>query len=137
MAPDEAVPEGALPEAVLARMEEVSHALGDVSRRLQAVAESSKNTRRLAIGLAVSIFLDVALTIIVTLLSLSALSQGSTLHQSQLAACSITNQSRIEQRALWGYLFQLTGGVKTLQEKQLLNYVDKTFAPENCAVIYK
>lgn len=143
MAPDEAVPENAaefpevvLPEAVLVRLEALGESLNDISRRLAKVAEASRNTRRLTIGLGISLVLDVLLTVTVTLLSLSALNQGSVLHQSQLAACNLSNQSRVENKALWGYLFQLSGGVKTSQERLLLNYVNKTFAPENCTKLY-
>jgi hypothetical protein len=139
MAPEEGAPEPVLPEAVLARMEALGEALNDVSQRLQTVSENARNTRRLAVGLTVSLILDVLLTVTVTLLSLSALNQGTVLHQSQLTACSLTNQSRAEQRALWSYLFQqdVRATAKERQrEQQLLQYVDKTFAPENCSALY-
>ena len=125
-----------LPEDVLSRLEALSDKLNDVSKQLQKVADASRNTRRLAIGLAVSLVLDVLLTITVTLLSLSALSQSAAQHQSQLASCAISNDSRTQQRALWGYLFNLAGGAKTSEQKQFLGYVNKTFSPINCAKLY-
>jgi hypothetical protein len=133
-----------LPADLLERMEAISRSLDAVAARLQQVATAqvtdrtaSRNTRRLAYGLGASLVLDVVLTVVVTLLSLSALNQGNTLHASQLAACAIGNQSKAEQEALWGYLFQLSGGAKTTQQKEFLAYVDKTFAPVDCARVYQ
>ena len=72
-----------------------------------------------------------------TLLSVTALNQGTTLHASQLAACAIGNQGKVEQQQLWGYLFDLSGGARTAEDKQFLAFVDKTFAPVDCAAVYK
>jgi hypothetical protein len=126
-----------LPEDPWQRLEVVAKQLAVVADRLAQVADTARRTRHLAIGLTVSIVLDVALTVVVTLLTVSALSQGTTLHASQLAACAIGNQNKLEQQQLWGYLFNLTGGPKTSEEKQFLTFVDKTFAPVNCAQVYK
>lgn len=108
-----------------------------ISKRLLEVASSGRRTRHLALGLAVSIVLDVALTVVVTLLSVSALDQGATLRASQLSACAMGDQSRAEQIRLWDYVFQLSGGAKTDQQKEFLVFVEKTFAPVNCAQLYK
>jgi hypothetical protein len=120
-----------------AQMVVLGETLDKVAERLQDVAAKGRRTRHLAVGLTVSLVLDVVLTVAVTLLSLSALDQGATLHTSQLAACSIGNQSKVEQQQLWGYLFQLSGGAKTSAQKQFLTFVDKTFEPVNCAQVYK
>jgi len=126
-----------LSTAALARLEAIGIQLDAVSVRLQEVSKSNRATRRLAVGLAVSLVLDVLLTVTVTLLSLSALSQGASLHQSQLAACAIGNDSRSEQQALWSYLFELSGGARTPQQKEFLTYVDKTFKLVDCNAVYK
>jgi hypothetical protein len=127
-----------------ARVEAVATQLNSVAEHLKVVSAaqvkdraSSRRTRHLAVGLAVSLVLDVVLTVVVSVLTIVALNQSSTLHASQLAACAIGNQSKIEQQQLWGYLFQLSGGVKSAAEKQFLTFVDKTFTPVNCAAVYK
>jgi hypothetical protein len=129
--------EGLPPADVLGRLENLSRALDGVAARLQEVSISGRQTRRLAVGLAVSFALDIVLTVVVTMLSLSALSQGATIHASQLSACSIGNQTRVQEQQLWAYLFQLGGGVKTPQQRQALAYIQKTFAPVDCAALYK
>jgi hypothetical protein len=126
---------------ILARLDALTTSLGTIAKTLGEVSGAFHRTRRqgmrIAIALAVSFALDVALTIVVTLLSVSSLNQASAVHSSQLAACAVGNQGRVEQQQLWGYLFQLSGGAKTPQERQLLQFVDKTFAPVNCAQLYK
>lgn len=131
-----AADEAPLSEAALARMEALGETLNQVATTLNTVRERERTTRRLAIGLVISVFLDVALTVVVSILSVNALSQNSNLHQSQLAACAIGNQFRTQQVQLWDYLFQLSGGVKTAQERQLQTYVEKTFSPVDCARLY-
>lgn len=111
--------------------------LDQISRRLLEVASAGRRTRHLAIGLAVSIALDVALTVVVTLLSVSALGQGATLHASQLNACAVGNQDRAEQVRLWSYVFRLSGGAKTAQQKEFLVFVEKTFAPVDCTHLFR
>jgi hypothetical protein len=128
------------PSEVLERLDALTKSLGDVATQLSTVSQSFIRTRRqgvrIVIGLTASLALDVVLTIVVTLLSLSSLSQSATLHASQLTACSIGNQSKVEQQQLWAYLFQLSGGVKNSQEEQFLSFVKKTFAPVNCTALY-
>ena len=68
---------------------------------------------------------------------MTAVNQGSSVHQSQLAGCAISNQTRADERQLWSYLFQLSGGTKSPQAKKFLVFVDKTFAPLNCSQLYK
>lgn len=124
-------------EVVARQLNQVAERLRDVSAAQVKDRAASRKTRHLAVGLTVSIVLDVALTVVVSLLTISALNQGTTLHASQLAACAIGNQTRVDEEQLWDYLFDVTGGVKTAQEKQFLGYVDKTFAAVDCAAVYK
>lgn len=133
-----------LPDPVLARLEQVSAQLANVAEQLAAVADTTartaareRRTRRLAVGLAASFALDVALTIVVSVLSISALSQNATLHASQLSSCSVSNSTRADERLLWSYLFDLSGKPATPEVKKFLAYVDTTFAPVNCAQLYK
>jgi len=133
------------PDAVLARLDMLTESLGVVATQLGRVSELFTRTRRQGIrivaGLAVSFVMDVVLTIVVALLSVSSLSQASAIHVSQLTACSIGNESRVAQIQLWGYVLQLAGSPKTPAEEErdrkFLAYVNRTFAPVNCAQLYK
>lgn len=130
-----------LSSEVLTRLEQMSVTLEGVARRLQDVAETNRRenrrTRRYTLGLGLSLAVDVVLTVVVTLLSLSALSASSTLHQSQLTACGISNQTRAEQRQFWAALVsQHKLPPVTVSGEPLLAYIDKTFASVNCAAVY-
>jgi hypothetical protein len=129
--------DGALSEPELARLEAISDTLDRVSTRIETVAGRERTTRHMTWWLAGSFALDIVLTIVVTILTISAIGQSSSLHQSQLAACAIGNQTRTEQLQLWEFLFKLTGGAKTPQEQKLLKFVQHTFTPVNCAQVYR
>jgi hypothetical protein len=128
-----------LPDPILAQLTELGGKLDGVAARLAAVAGRERRTRQLAWALGFSFFLDIALTVVVAILTVSAVSQGSSTHQSQLATCAISNQTRADERELWSYLFQLSGGqeAKSAEAKKFLVFVDKTFAPLNCSALYK
>lgn len=137
---DEVPGGGALSAVVLERLEGIGTVLDTVSRRIEAVAARERRTRRLTWGLAVSIILDVTLTVVVSVLSANALSQGSTLHRSQLAACAIGNQTRLGDVELWGYVLRLSAKSPNSDQAQLRMFkafVDTTFAPVDCAGLYR
>lgn len=125
----------------LDRLQLLADTLKEVTAQLKEVAAFGHTTRRLAVGLIVSFILDVLLTTGVTLLTVFALNQNSTLHTSQLAACSISNQTRAEQQQLWVYIFQQAAPPKTAaeraKEQAFLEHVEQTFAPVNCAAVYR
>jgi hypothetical protein len=130
---------GALSDPVMSRLETLSGTLDNVAARLQSVAGRERVTRRLAVGLVASLILDVILTVVVTLLSLSAVREGATLHASQLAACAVGNQARAEQVQLWSYVIQLSAQGphgNQAELRQFKAYIDRTFAPVACARVY-
>lgn len=128
-----------LPDPILAQLKELGDKLDKVTDRLAAVAGRERRTRQVAWALGVSFLLDIVLTVVVAFLTVSAVNQGSSVHQSQLATCAISNQTRADERELWSYLFQLSGGqeAKSPEAKKFLVFVDKTFAPLNCSALYK
>lgn len=125
----------------LDRLQQLADTLNEVTAQLRNVAAFGHTTRRLAIGLIVSFVLDVLLTTGVTLLTVSALNQSGALHTSQLVACGISNQTRAEQQQLWVYIFQQAAPPKTAKERAaeqaFLAHVEQTFAPVNCAAVYR
>ena len=127
-----------LSAAVLDRLDAMSKTLEKVAKRIEAVAGRERQTRRLAWMLAASFALDIILTVVVTVLSVNALSQANAIHQSQLAACTVSNTTRAQQIELWEFLFKLAGPktASNPQDQALLKFVKKTFAPVNCAQVY-
>ena len=132
--------EGVLPAAeVLERLEGIGTTLDAVSKRIEAVSGRERRTRLLAIGMLVSFLLDIVLTVFVTVLSVNALGQASAIHQSQLAACAISNGTRMEQITLWNYVIQLSSRNPNSNKAQLDQFgafVRKTFKPVDCARLY-
>ena len=121
---------------VLRRLEFMSGQLGDIAGRLAVVAAAGRKTRQLTIGQGVSLVANIALTVVAILLVIGAVSANSALHQSQLTACGIGNQTRTEQRALWAYLEQQHAVPPSINGGDFLAYIDKTFADVNCMAVY-
>ena len=131
--------DGTLGGEVLTRLEAISGTLENVSKRIEAVAERERRTRLLAVGMLGSFVLDIVLTVIVTVLSVNALSQASAVHQAQLAACASSNQIRVEQIMLWNYVVQLSSHSPNSDPAALAKFeafVKKTFKPVDCAKVY-
>jgi hypothetical protein len=119
---------------------QLAETLGKISERLETYAVYGKRSRRIIAALAVSFTLDIILTVIVTILSASALHHSTAVHQSQLAACAIGNQTRRGDVELWGYVLKLSAKSPNSNQAQLRMFkvfVDKTFAPVDCAKLYR
>ena len=132
--------DGALSAEVLDRLDSMTGALATVAGQLEKVAARERRTRLLAMGMLASFVLDIVLTVLVTVLSVNALSQASAVHQAQLAACASSNQIRAEQIMLWNYVVQLSSQSPNSNPAALHKFeafVRKTFAPVDCAKIYR
>jgi hypothetical protein len=130
----------ALEASVLDKLGALTTELGRVAERLDSVASREKRTRRLSWVLAISFALDIILTVVVALLTVSAVNQASSIKSSQLAACAIGNATRADERALWGYLVQLSDknpGTNQSELQKFDAFVNKTFAPVNCSQVYQ
>lgn len=125
-----------------------------VNKRLDLAEKAAKRSRRIIVGLVVSLVLDVTLTILVTVFALQAhdaSAQASAtvaqLHASEIESCDASNQTRLQEIALWSHLAsvskpsptetpaQAAAGKKAVQ--QFLAYVVRVFAPRNCADLYR
>ena len=145
--PQDMTPGGGMTEAMLSRLEAISATLDQVSARIEAVARRERETarreratRKLTWGLAASFVLDIVLTVVVTVLTVNALNQSATIHQSQLTACAIGNQTRDEQITLWSYVINLSRQNPDSNRGQLdkfQQFVMATFRPVNCAKVYR
>lgn len=140
MAPDPPGPaRTAMSGTALERLEALAGQLDIVTDRLSKVAGQARRTRHLTWGLVASFIVDVALTITVTILSVSALNQGAILQKSQITACTIVNQGRMDQLTLWGYVLRISATQKNSNPVQLQEFqafIAKTFAPVNCQKVY-
>lgn len=127
--------------------------LAGMRRELAAMNTYGHRNRHLIAGVAVSIALDIALTVIVAVIGIQAhhASDVASLaaaqnHASALASCRTSNVSRAAEVQLWTHLVAVTppaAGTKPavataarLRASALLAYVRKTFAPRDCAQIY-
>jgi hypothetical protein len=83
-------------------------ALEGMTRQLAAVRKTVRGNRRVIIALAVSLFLDVCLTVEVTVAAVqsgdaSSRAAGTVtqLHASQVSACQLANVNRAQDIAIW------------------------------------
>jgi hypothetical protein len=120
-----------------------------VNKRLDLAEKAARRSRRIIVGLVVSLVLDVTLTILVTVFALqahNASAQASAtvadLHATQIQACQIGNQTLAKEILLWTHLAAISTNAQTTTaqrktDAQLLAFIRQTFAPRNCARIYK
>jgi hypothetical protein len=137
-----------------AAIEAMSENLQTVTGRLATTEKRELRARRVIRTLVISLILDVALTIGVTVSNIQAHvasdranSTVAALHASQIGACKVGDQTRADQVQLWTFLTGLSGpapGATPAQIRQqkritdkLLGFVHDTFKQINCAKLYK
>lgn len=108
--------------------------LGKAIRRINDLFSFRRFIRRFIIALACTSLLDVAITVVLALFF-------SSLHNAQLSACHISNESRRDQVILWqGIVDKFASKNSTPQQRtadrDLIAFVDKTFHPLDCHKIY-
>jgi hypothetical protein len=131
----------------------LTEALTGTREQVAALTAAVRRSRRHIVALAVSLLLDVALTVVVAIFAVQAHSASdratradvsvTQLHASQVAGCQAGNQQRAEQIGLWEHIYSLAKSGKKLTAAQrradnaLIAYIRKTFAAKNCAVLYR
>lgn len=125
-----------------------------VNKRLDLAEKAAKRSRRIIAGLVVSLVLDITLTVLVTVFALQAHNASAEasatvqqLHASEIESCDASNQTRLQEIALWSHLAsvsrpsptatpaQAAASKKAVQ--QFLAYVVRVFSPRNCAHLYR
>lgn len=127
------------------KLEDVSDAI----KVIPSITAYGRRTRIAVIGLVASFVLDIALTIILAIIGVSAHTTAANLRNEQIAACTQGNMRDQDIISTWHKLFALSGttnkqtGQTEAQYKQaqkLLSefyaYVSKTYAPVNCQARY-
>lgn len=132
-------------------------ALKDVRDELRRLNADGRRNRHLIRWLAVSLALDVILTVVVAVFAVqahdaTAAAQGArqyaaAVHSSQVAACRIGNQLRSKEVQLWDHLAAISSPPPHLSKAQLavqrqkvaalLAYVRRTFPVLNCQALYR
>lgn len=110
-----------------------------LQKTVDEITGYSRRTRKLIWGLAVSLALDITLSVIIAILSVSALSASSAVHRSQLAACAIANQTRVQQIQLWQFVITLSQQQPDANKAELRTfeaYLHKTFGSVDCRKLY-
>jgi hypothetical protein len=128
---------------------DLQRALEGMTEQLTQVKATLRRGKRVAAAIAVSLVLDVALTIGVSITAVQAGDASAKanatvaqLHSTQVSACRSGNQTRAEEVALWTHLASLsaTSGRTPAQRKaddQLLAYIRSVFKPRDCTAVYK
>lgn len=127
---------------------DLQHALEGMTTQLAAVKATVRRGKRIIIGLIVSLVLDVALTVGVTITAAQAHEASARanatvgqLHATNVSACDAGNQTRESEVALWDHIFSLTSTsrmtpAQLATDERLLLFIRQTFAPRNCVQLY-
>lgn len=120
--------------------QELTGALTTLSGRLEDATRYGHRNRKMIWGLVVSIVLDVALTVTLTLVAVQAQNAGETADQAranQISVCRSTNVSRQQNLQLWEYVLSIPPAKPPTEEQKKQReafraYIHKVFAPRDC-----
>jgi hypothetical protein len=124
-------------------------ALTDMTDQLKKVADYGQESRKMIWALAVSLTLDLILTIVVAFFAIEAHdADTSATAARQIAAvaqhdnlnlCLSSNVARAQQVGLWDYLFNLAGPARTAEgaklDAEFKHHLQVVFAPRDCAKV--
>lgn len=123
--------------------------LDAMTAELRKLRAYGRTNRHLIVATAVSLLLDLGLTLVLIFTYSAARSAGQVAtaeHANLIAACEAGNQTRAEQVLLWTHLAQISTPpphatkaqkAKDAQEiAALLRYIRRVFAPRPCQQVY-
>ena len=129
--------------ALAARAIAIAEKAASTQDAIVAQQRKSKRTVRL---LAVSVILDIMLSVATITLAVNQQNVSRAIHDSQLAACAIGNETRAAQVQLWDHVIGIsrpppgeTGAERKARLARLAAlraYVRNTFRQINCAALY-
>lgn len=113
-----------------------------IDEQIAALARSDKSRRRQIRWLAVSLALDVLLTIgfgYTTLRANNAASKAETIENAIVARCESTNDARAKNEKLWDHILDLTKDTprtpqQEVDRKEFIQVKEETFAPSDCTM---
>lgn len=114
-----------------------------IDEQIAALARSDASRKRQVRWLAVSLALDVLLTIgfgYATLRANNAASKAETTQHSIVRNCETTNESRAKNREIWDYIVQISERPNLTPEQQktrddFIMKLNDTFAPRDCSKV--
>lgn len=135
------------PDEVIETIRAISATMDTINKSLKSIERFGKRTRQIAIALIVSLVLDVALTVVVGILSYNAFANTNTVRTIQYSECVSANEMRADQVRLWDFFIGLaenqpaspdqTSAQKVAAQKAITNlekFVEQTFAQHTCNV---
>lgn len=128
---------------------DLTRALAGVREELQRLNDRVRRSRHIIIALAISLCVDVALTVILGLVAVQAhdasnsatraTSTAQHAYASNKALCLDTNVSRHQTILVWEHLLMSAGPPKTAAgrtfESSFITYLQRTYAPRDCAAL--
>ena len=132
-----------------AALAEMALQLKAVNERLDSAEKAAKRSRRIIVGLVISLVLDVTLTIVVTFFAFqahNASAQASAtiaqLNATQIESCQAGNQTRAAEIQFWEHVYALADVSKApakqrKADNELIAYIRHVFSPRNCRALYK
>jgi hypothetical protein len=128
---------------------QLSSSLDAMAGELRRLNSRERVNRRMIVSLAVSLALDLVLTVIVAITAVQAHNASTRATDASAAAehasasntalCQASNTSRAQQIDLWNFLLSLGKPPATAAERKVISgfraYLDRDFAPRNCAAL--
>ena len=118
-----------------------------ILEKLTDAVKYGRRTRLMSWGLALSVVLDVGLTVITGAVLIHEAHTSQAIHRSQLEACAIGNGFRAGQRQLWDHVIAVSaappGETRAEREARLARlaafrvYIGRQFRPVNCGRLYR
>jgi len=134
-------------QATLAAALRLNESMENLGGEMRALRTYGKQNRHYIWALAVSLLLDVVLTVVVVIVAGQARDANNLAtanRNSQIETCNSSNVARQTSRELWNYILDVAAKQPENEtpdrKRQLADfraYMEKTYAPRDCAQIGK
>lgn len=126
-----------------AAADRLNDSMSELGAEIQALRNYGRRNRRYIAGLAISLALDIILSVVVAFVAVTA-AQANDLatqnHNTQVATCESSNQSRLVTVNLWNYILDSASknnadAAKLKQIQDFRAYMQKAYAQRDCSLI--
>ncbi len=145
--PDGGDGDGGEAAEALSIAKELRELIKAILEKLTDAVRYGKRTRLMSWGLALSVVLDVGLTVITGAVLIHEAHTSQAIHRSQVEACGIGNGFRAGQRRLWDHVIAVSqappGETRAQREARLAKlaafraYIGRQFRPVDCQKLYR
>jgi hypothetical protein len=138
-------------DATLEAADRLERSMSALTAEMQSLGAYGKRNRHLIVGLAISLVLDLALSVVVWMVAAQAReasdraaeasSAASLNRQAQVVTCESGNEARAAQVRLWSTVLDLSAQVspqtpeRARAADEFRAYVVRTFAPRDCQAV--